>query len=170
MGPIVVVVVTTTMVTLSYFALRDYKLQCNSRMNGPNQKTAPEHKPIWGWHQLVMHWWGCAGIKNNKASQRWIIAWVLSETIVGGQWAVLAQVVISGKVSRMVFVSSPRLCVVITSPFSSWADPHSSKVTVDSWYSIWKHSFSSPIHVLIYTVDHSILQYFPSGGRLQYKH
>lgn len=49
--------------------------------------------------------------------------------LLGGWWAVLVGVVVGSKGLRSVFVSPPGLSVVISFPFSSLADLHSSKVT-----------------------------------------
>lgn len=98
----------------------DYK----SRLNGSNQNTAPKHKPIWSWYQMVR-------LKNNKALGPSFAESELSlKACLRPLLAVLARVVISGKVLRLVFVSPPGFYVVIASPFFPGADLHSLKVAL----------------------------------------
>lgn len=118
-------------------SLKDCKLQNNSSFNVSNQKLAPIHKPIAGWHQSVMHLGERKGIKNRTVYERRstkqgvIIQSVLKAFV---KWPVLCievlvRVVVRSKRLRPVFVSPCSLSVVISLPFSSLADLHSSKVT-----------------------------------------
>lgn len=63
---------------------------CNSRLNGSNQKAAPEHKSVWAWHQPVTHWWGKRTTKRSDAESE-----LSPRTCPRPLLAVLARVVIS---------------------------------------------------------------------------
>lgn len=125
------------MVMLSQFAPKDSKLQYNSSLNVSNQRLATKHKPIRGWHQSVMHWGEREAMKNRTSVWTYIceacvITQPVSAAIVGrlvGCTHILVGVVVRSKGLRYVFVSPQGLSVVISLPFSSLADLHSSKVT-----------------------------------------
>ncbi len=69
------------MVMLSRFALKDSKLQHNSRLNVLNQELCRKHKPIFGWHQSVMHWGEREVIKNREVCRRRFPKPVLSPSL-----------------------------------------------------------------------------------------
>lgn len=155
-----------TMVVLSCFALTDCKLQYNLSLNASNQVFTAKHKPIGGRHQVFdsLGWMG--GDKELESVRMWthkagVITLPVSKTIVGqlvGCPNVLVGVVIRREGLRSVFVSPHGLSVVISLPFSSLADLHSSKVTHCCWYSLFRHSslhleltctFFSPVFFLV---------------------
>lgn len=103
---------------------------CNSRLNGSNQKAGPENK---AYLSLSSTGDALVRLKNNKALVRSSAeSELLLEACLRPLLAVLARVVISGKVLRTVFGSPPGFVHRYRLTFLPWSWPPFIKSSTDT--------------------------------------